>query len=58
MKFKTLLSLSELFWNIFKDILVLLFLAIFVLVSRVVMIFMRLINKILKVTGIKKRLMQ
>ncbi|WP_191092438.1 hypothetical protein [Francisella sp. XLW-1] len=58
MKFKTLLSLSELFWNIFKDILVLLFLAIFVLVSRVVMIFMRLINKILKVTSIKKRLMQ
>ncbi|XSZ46974.1 hypothetical protein ACP8HZ_07370 [Francisella noatunensis] len=33
MKFKTLLSLSELFWNIFKDILVLLFLAIFVFVE-------------------------
>ncbi|AJI46835.1 hypothetical protein [Francisella philomiragia] len=58
MKFKTLLSLSELFWNIFKDILVLLFLAIFVFVSRVVMIFLRLINKILKITGVKKRLMQ
>ncbi|MBK2297109.1 hypothetical protein [Francisella philomiragia] len=58
MKFKTLFSLSELFWNIFKDILVLLFLAIFVFVSRVVMIFLRLINKILKITGVKKRLMQ
>lgn len=58
MKVKTLFSLAELFWNIFKDICILLFLALFVCLSKIVMSIMRIINKILKVTGIKKRLMQ
>lgn len=58
MKIKTLFSLAELFWNILLDIFVLFFLAIFVLVSKSIMFVMRMINAILKVTGIKKRLMQ
>ncbi len=58
MKIKTLFSLAELFWNIFLDIFILFFLAIFVLVSKCIMFLMRIINAILKKTGIKKRLMQ
>ena len=58
MKLKTFFSLLELFWNILKDIIVLVLLAIFVFISKTIMLVLRLLNKILKLTGIKKRLIE
>lgn len=58
MKLKTFFSVLELFWNILKDIMVLVLLAIFVFISKAIMLVLRLLNKILKLTGIKKRLIE
>ena len=58
MKLKTFFSLLELFWNILKDIIILVLLAIFVFISKTIMLVLRLLNKIIKLTGIKKRLIE
>ena len=58
MKLKAFFSLLELFWNILKDIIVLVLLAVFVFISKTIMLVLRLLNKILKLTGIKKRLIE
>ncbi len=58
MKLKAFFSLLELFWNILKDIIVLVLLAVFVFISKTIMLVLRLLNKILKLTGIKKRLIK
>ena len=58
MKLKTFFSLLELFWNILKDIIVLVLLAIFVFISKTIVLVFKLLNKILKLTGIKKQLIE
>lgn len=58
MKLKAFFSLLELFWNILKDIIVLVLLAVFVFISKTIILVLRLLNKILKLTGIKKRLIE
>lgn len=58
MKLKAFFSLLELFWNILKDIIVLVLLAIFVFISKIIVLVLRLLNKIIKLTGIKKRLIE